>query len=52
MNTKAERNEFQKLLKLLKHGDTLIDTKLDRFTRSTIDRQKGWYIYYYIFKKL
>ncbi|WP_090635900.1 recombinase family protein [Neobacillus massiliamazoniensis] len=35
--TKAERQEFQKLLKTLKEGDTLIVTKLDRFARSAID---------------
>ena len=32
--TKRERPEFDKLIKLLKHGDTLIVTKLDRFARS------------------
>ena len=35
--TKKERPEFQKLLKELKAGDTLVVTKLDRFARSTID---------------
>lgn len=35
--TKKERPEFQKLLKVLKEGDTLVVTKLDRFARSTID---------------
>lgn len=35
--TKAERLEFQKLLKTLKQGDTLTVTKLDRFARSTSD---------------
>ena len=32
--TKKERPEFQKLLKELKKGDTLVVTKLDRFARS------------------
>ena len=35
--TKKDRPEFQKLLKVLKDGDTLVVTKLDRFARSTID---------------
>jgi DNA invertase Pin-like site-specific DNA recombinase len=35
--TKADRQEFQKLLEVLKEGDTLTVTKLDRFARSTID---------------
>src|SRR5690625_1124774 len=35
--TKKDRKEFQKLLKVLKDGDTLVVTKLDRFARSTID---------------
>lgn len=35
--TKKERPEFQKLLKSLKKGDTLIVTKLDRFARSTLE---------------
>lgn len=35
--TKKDRPEFQKLLKVLKEGDTLVVTKLDRFARSTID---------------
>lgn len=35
--TKAERQEFQKLLKQLKQGDTLTVTKMARFARSTID---------------
>ncbi|EPH71475.1 recombinase family protein [Enterococcus faecalis] len=34
--TKVERGEFQKLLKELTEGDTLVVTKLDRFARSTI----------------
>lgn len=32
--TKADRPEFEKLLSVLKKGDTLIVTKLDRFARS------------------
>ena len=32
--TKTDRPEFKKLLKILKKGDTLIVTKLDRFARS------------------
>jgi DNA invertase Pin-like site-specific DNA recombinase len=35
--TKVDRPEFNKLLKQLKSGDTLIVTKLDRFARSTIE---------------
>lgn len=35
--TKKERPEFQKLLSLLKDGDTLVVTKLDRFARSAED---------------
>lgn len=35
--TKKDRPEFQKLLKIIKEGDTLVVTKLDRFARSTID---------------
>lgn len=35
--TKKERPEFQKLLKAIKEGDTLVVTKLDRFARSTAD---------------
>lgn len=35
--TKRDRPEFNKLLKELKAGDTLVITKLDRFARSTID---------------
>ncbi|MDH6364543.1 DNA invertase Pin-like site-specific DNA recombinase [Enterococcus sp. PF1-24] len=34
--TKVDRQEFQKLLKELSEGDTLVVTKLDRFARSTI----------------
>ncbi|WP_033617487.1 recombinase family protein, partial [Lactiplantibacillus plantarum] len=33
--TTTERPEFQKLLRVLKTGDTLIVTKLDRFARNT-----------------
>jgi DNA invertase Pin-like site-specific DNA recombinase len=33
--TKTNRPEFNKLLKLLKAGDTLVVTKLDRFARTT-----------------
>ena len=32
--TKMDRKEFNKLLKVLKEGDTLVVTKLDRFARS------------------
>ena len=32
--TKADRPEFEKLMSVLKEGDTLIVTKLDRFARS------------------
>lgn len=32
--TKADRPEFEKLLNVLKDGDTLVVTKLDRFARS------------------
>lgn len=35
--TKKDRPEFQKLLKELKKGDTLVVTKLDRFARSASD---------------
>lgn len=38
--TKTERPEFQKLLKSLKEGDTLIVSKLDRFARSTLEGTK------------
>lgn len=34
---KADRKEFQKLLKKIKEGDTLTVTKLDRFARSAED---------------
>lgn len=35
--TKTDRPEFNKLLKELKEGDTLVVTKLDRFARTTTD---------------
>lgn len=35
--TKADRPQFKELLSLLKKGDTLVITKLDRFARSTVD---------------
>ena len=35
--TKKERPEFTKLLEVLKKGDKIVVTKLDRFARSTID---------------
>lgn len=35
--TKKERPEFQKLLSVLKEGDYLVVTKLDRFARSSAD---------------
>lgn len=35
--TKADRPKFKELLSLLKEGDTLVVTKLDRFARSTSD---------------
>ncbi|MEH7308030.1 recombinase family protein [Neobacillus drentensis] len=35
--TKRERPQFQELLSLLKNGDTLVVTKLDRFARSAVD---------------
>ncbi|KQU27285.1 recombinase family protein [Peribacillus sp. TH16] len=35
--TKADRPKFQELLSLLKEGDTLVVTKIDRFARSTIE---------------
>lgn len=35
--TKADRPQFNELLSLLKEGDTLVVTKLDRFARSTVD---------------
>jgi DNA invertase Pin-like site-specific DNA recombinase len=34
---KVDRPQFQELLLLLKEGDTLVVTKLDRFARSTTD---------------
>lgn len=35
--TKADREQFQKLLSVLQEGDTLVVTKLDRFARSALD---------------
>lgn len=35
--TKADRPQFLELLSILKEGDTLVVTKLDRFARSTSD---------------
>ena len=35
--TKKDRPEFTKLLDVLKEGDTLVVTKLDRFARTTTD---------------
>jgi DNA invertase Pin-like site-specific DNA recombinase len=35
--TKTDRPEFNKLLDVLKEGDTLVVTKLDRFARTTAD---------------
>src|SRR5699024_11592250 len=35
--TKRNRPEFNKLMEVLKEGDTLVVTKLDRFARSTVD---------------
>lgn len=35
--TKSDRPEFQKLIKEIAEGDTLVVTKLDRFARSTQD---------------
>jgi len=35
--TKKDRPEFTKLLDVLKQGDTLVVTKLDRFARTTAD---------------
>lgn len=35
--TKTDRPKFSELLSLLKEGDTLVVTKLDRFARSTVD---------------
>src|SRR5699024_6697274 len=32
--TKDDRKEFNKLLEIIKEGDTLVVTKLDRFARS------------------
>jgi DNA invertase Pin-like site-specific DNA recombinase len=36
---KLERKEFQRMLSILKSGDTIMVTKLDRFARSSIDAQ-------------
>lgn len=38
--TKSNRPEFEKLLQVLRSGDTLIVTKLDRFARSLIEGSK------------
>lgn len=38
--TKSNRPQFEKLLEVLKSGDTLIVTKLDRFARSLIEGSK------------
>ncbi|WP_041580617.1 recombinase family protein [Bacillus sp. 1NLA3E] len=35
--TKTDRPQFNKLLSVLKEGDTLVVTKLDRFARTTAD---------------
>lgn len=35
--TKSDRPKFKELLSLLKEGDTLVVTKIDRFARSTIE---------------
>jgi DNA invertase Pin-like site-specific DNA recombinase len=35
--TKKDRPKFKELISLLKEGDTLVATKLDRFARSTVD---------------
>ncbi|WP_214781031.1 recombinase family protein [Exiguobacterium sp. s22] len=35
--TKIERPKFKELLEVLKEGDTLVVTKIDRFARSTIE---------------
>lgn len=35
--TKADRPKFNEVLSLLKEGDTLVVTKLERFARSTVD---------------
>ena len=35
--TKTDRPEFNKLIEILKEGDTLVVTKLDRFARTTSD---------------
>jgi len=35
--TKRDRPQFNELLEVLKDGDTLVITKLDRFARSTVD---------------
>ncbi|WP_289137736.1 recombinase family protein [uncultured Brevibacillus sp.] len=38
--SKMDRPQFSKLLQILKAGDTLVVTKLDRFARSTIEGEK------------
>lgn len=38
--TKADRPKFQEILSILKEGDTLVVTKLDRFARSMIEGSK------------
>lgn len=35
--TKTDRPQFQEVLSVLKAGDTLVVTKLDRFARTTVD---------------
>lgn len=35
--TKSDRPQFKELLSILKEGDTLVVTKIDRFARSTIE---------------
>ena len=35
--TKTSRPNFNKLMKVLQEGDTLIITKLDRFARNTVE---------------
>lgn len=38
--SKMDRPQFTKLLQILKAGDTLVVTKLDRFARSTVEGEK------------